>query len=722
MIIEDLIRMGMPLHAAITSESSIIDRRTVLEWVGDVANSRAKNFFRNVIIVEIGRRAGAAPDASLEVQVLPRQEWVQAEGKQTRVDLTRAWSTPFVMPVGGNPLNPQGAYPAPVYLCYDKHLRGFAESAEAVTGFLAGRLERTISAPLAKTDPLLDSLARKVHEACLDFAETRDKQLGLLVLARCTDDPASAYEYLAGGRSETDVGLSRLQPGRRIELRSGVAGNFLAARTAEGRDAKLGKRAGACSFCGRHSETLLPPYCKAWPWFSTAWSCPVPEGGARRMLIEGPAMCERCYQALVLGASVVSACERTLLGTLTAALFSPVADRRAREKNRRPLNQLPAIHGMVFLTPLMDRTELDNDENIAEEYVEGMMDWIESNRTAPGSSGRHPRQLARQVKSVLGFEHSLPQSIAESDAFRLTLLYYSGDRSRGDVHIRALIQEVLPSTIAALGTIGRKVCAEMAPLARWLGIAKEGTTAPLEIVPLLLARAYGHGTLWQTFQKVLHRAAIDPEQAIHAAARRFESLARTLSDGLTWYQLREETLFLLTFLDFGQKWRAYVRHQQEEPVMLKPWKTLLEWIDEDPESHLIEQTDPGDLGFLAGAVVARFGAMYYNASGGKDFLSHRVLTFGSGLGHREVRTRALAQMLELEHKLQRSGQKQLHLPDRLRGWIGVLLAELGIKEEDIARRSDDFLCGFWAGYAIGRSRKKEAPAEGISEEGKRGTV
>ena len=55
----------------------------------------------------------------------------------------------------------------------------------------------------------------------------------------------------------------------------------------------------------------------------------------------------------------------------------------------------------------------------------------------------------RYLTAVTGFDIMLPPDTNDKD-YRLTLVYFSGEVSRGDIHLRAYIQDVIPSTLGRL--------------------------------------------------------------------------------------------------------------------------------------------------------------------------------------------------------------------------------------------------------------------------------
>ncbi len=155
------------------------------------------------------------------------------DGKEDfKVDTERALGAPFVLPSGGNPLNPQGRY-LPVYPCYDRHIRDFCESAEGVKKFLAGRLERTIAFSLS--EGMVDKIASAVHETLKsqNFADEK-KVLGILILARC--EPEGYYTFQSG-RIQQRIGQTTDGGSSIVPNFPKILEGFWVAKLEEGREA-----------------------------------------------------------------------------------------------------------------------------------------------------------------------------------------------------------------------------------------------------------------------------------------------------------------------------------------------------------------------------------------------------------------------------------------------------------------------------------------------------
>jgi len=672
MLIEDLIRLGRPLL-----ESVEFAPEDILRLVTGVEDVRVKNFYRHVFVVEVPTEEGCVP------RVLPMQtfgEPVRENGKEDfKVEHDRAVGMPFVLPSGGNPLQPQGHY-LPVYPCYDRHLQDFRESAQSVKHFLAGRLERTVGFRLSEN--MADAIAAAVHEALkkTDFGDEK-KVLGILVLARCEPD---GYFTLESGRSPRRIGMTA-QGSSIVPNFAKVLEGFWTAKLGEGREA--GSRVGSCSFSGAEGE-LVTAYCKAWPWAFPTWTCPLPNGGDEQMLIESVALSSESYEALTLGASVFNRLSKPVSPWITHELFSP-ADNRAGKEQAKRRRDLTVIHGSGFLLPLQSQTIADDEER--KNYVEGVRGML---RADP----HDPTMTDRYMTAVTGFNIMLPPGATED--YRLTLVYFSGEFSRGDVHLRAYIQDVVPSTLSKLRELARVESKRARQLLQVLMPGMSETQSAYlgrcyESVPYLLVRAYGGAYLWQQLESVLHRHRLDGRRVTGNAARRMQSLVPRWPDSR--YELFEEVGFYLSFLSILGRVNAELAGSQEEPIM-RPWKELLDVIDNKPVSEL-QLTDPSEIGFACGALIKRFGMAYYKAmkptKANPDYLRDRVLTFGTDLRVQAVQEKGLKLIFELPNRL-KSLKRNRDLEER----TGAAMAAFEQSRDEIEKKKDTFLTAFWSGYAL----------------------
>jgi hypothetical protein len=689
MLIEELIRLGRPLL------ESDMRPEEVLALIMDVTDERVKNFYRHVFVVEL------PADGQGEPWVLPMQEFGQ-ENEEGDFEVNRAQgaSAPIVLPSGGNPRNPQGRYGLPVYPCYDYHLRTFRESAQEVVDFLGGRLERTPG--FTVSEEMVTKIASALHDAVAqtDFGDER-KLLGVLILARCGAD--EFYSVAKDASREDRIGQT--EAGRAIVPNyAHIVEAVWTAKIEEGREA--GSRPGPCSFSEAEGEgEVVSAYCKAWPWAFPTWTCPLPHGGNETMLVEGIGVAPEMYRALTLGACVFNQLTRRVSSLVIPEIFSPADTRRAKEQ--RKLSDLPTIHGSAFLLPVQDCT-LDNPDQ-RNEFVRGMRGRLAADPNDPTLADRY-------MTAVTGFETMLPEGT--TDDYRLTLVYYSGDYTRGDIHLRAFIQDVIPSTLWTLRKLAQSQARTAMALLRLLmpGMSEKQQAylaRCYESVPYVLARAYGGAYLWQQLEAVLHRRPLDVRRVTTNAARRMQSLVPQWPDSR--YEMAEEVCFFLSFQDFLHVVNGELARKKENDRMsMRPWKDLIRLIEREPVETL-QLESPAELGFACGMLVSRYSYWYRVTLGsGKDYLKHRVMTFGSELPPQVIQAalRGMWDVAKRDEKLHShlvfgqlahyatSEERREHFGDFQRR-LGVILAELERQDpQELSKNRDSFMTGFWSGYSL----------------------
>lgn len=683
MLIEELIRLGRPLL------DGDMEPQEVLRLITGMEDERVKNFYRHVFVLELPTDESGEPWAG------PMQRFGDIlDDGNFHVDQDRAVAIPFVLPSGGNPLNPQGRYGLPVYPCYDPHIQAFRDSSAGVVAFLHGRLERTSN--FRVSDGLLDRIGRVLHDAvaATDFGDQK-KTLGVLVLVRPAKD--GFYSLVSGSRRDR---LGRSQDSRVIVPNyARILEAVWLAKEDEGREA--GVRPGPCSFSGRTGEAISA-YCKAWPWAFTTWTCPLPNGGDEQMLVEGIGVSPQTYRALTLGACVFNKQTRRFSSLVIPEVFSPANTRTGKDlSQRRKISDLPAVYGSAFLLPVQDRTLADPDQRC--EFVRGIRGMLDGKPDDPTVADRY-------MTAVTGFDVLLPDGT--SDDYRLTLVYFSGEYSRGDVHLRAYIQDVIPSTLSRLRNLAldeaKRALGLIESLMPSMSEKQRGYLGRcFQSVPYLLARAYGGAYLWQQLETVLHRQSLDVRRVTSNAARRLQSLIPQWPDSR--YAVFDEVGFYLSFLSFlGRVNRELAGRDGDVAMPMRSWKQLLETVDEGPLTDLM-LTDPAELGFACGALIKRFSRAYYVAmkTQGKpdaDYLKDRVLTFGSDLRPAAVHDKGLRMILELPNRL-----KSLNRSRDLEERVGVAIVAYRQLQREIEKDKDAFVTAFWAGYALqGYDRPKRA--------------
>jgi hypothetical protein len=590
-----------------------------------------------------------------------------------------------VLPTGGNPLNPCGCYGLPVFPLYDAHVEAFRTSAKGVADFLAGRLERT---PALHLDEMARSaLAVAIHERVKTTDLDARKNLGVLVLAPHGD----ADFYRLGPKRPDDGRIGETHDNRAIlPDYKRILAAILEAKIAEGRE--LGSRPGACSITGT-GEEVVSAYCKAWPWAFPTWTCPLPAGGDVSLMVEGIGLSSESYGALTTGASVFNRLTKRLSHVVVPEIFSPADTRPGREQAQKR-KDLPSVYGSAFLLPLRDETV--KDENHRYQFVKGVRGML-----AYAPEGSTPAD--RSIATVIGVEQIIPEEFG--DDYRLTLVYFSGEYSRGDIHLRAFIQDVVPSKLRLLRDIARDEASRSMELALSLmpGMTdkyREWLGRRYPSVPYLLARAYGGAYLWEQLENVLHGQRLDAFRVTRNLARRLESLIPTWPKGS--FAITDEVAFYLNFLRFLGRINREVARTEGFPMPIQNWRDMLKAIDTGPVEELLAGApDAAELGFACGAIIKRFSRRYYvgmrKNKPDADFLRDRVLTFGSALKWDVVQHRALRFINELpNNQLKKSITFSRDLAER----AGAISDAVRRNAKAIESSKDDFLSAFWCGYAL----------------------
>lgn len=666
MLVESLIRLGRPF---VEGGAEPLD---LLRRVSDVTDPRARNFFQRVFVVEI---AGQGDD--LRIVAHPHASWghMESDGRSDRFqpDEDRAIGIPFVLP-RGNPTAPQGRYPIPTYIVYDKDFRAFRGEPADIEKFLRGRVSRTVG--VSWSDKLVEQISVALAEEFADY-EPQDGENCLAVIV-ITDLSAPASPFVYDGDDHAIVLCeSRITPGRTIGIDvNRLLEHVWVAKAAEGEE--KGSRVGACSVCGRE-EKLVSIYSKAWSWFSVTWSAPLPNAMPVGELAEGVAVCSRCYAAQTLGAQVFSGLTQTLPNWLTKEIFSPVASAGAREGRRADPER---IFGSLIALPVLD--EFIDSPDDRSFFVRSVLTM----RADDGSS------VQRHLDSITGFEARLPLDFWDDRLYRLQLYYFSGEVSRGDVHLRGVVEDIVPSVAGELDELLRdRIQTFVADAVEQLALNLSPLeTHRLRLLPYLLVTAYGAPYLWQTLGDVMHRRALGSERFVANAAARMQSLTRYLPDAFR--KLRSEVLFYLVFGEFLRVYHERIAiTERKGRESMRSWKELQAMLTGDLER--VEFRDAEELGFACGHLTRQFSRWYFRQTG-KDFLRHRVMTFGSDLTPEQIWQRALSKFNEYRAKLWREGA----LPQWFERLSGVVLMEFSQRREEIRRERSAFMAAFWAGYSL----------------------
>ncbi|UNC93175.1 hypothetical protein [Candidatus Contubernalis alkaliaceticus] len=695
MLIESLIRLGRPMILGGLTPGEIILQ------VSDIHSDKAKGFFEHIFIVE---------KLKDEIAVHPTATWRNFEeikGKRSSKqkfipDVDKAIAAPFVMPSGGNPTKPQGVYGFPVYIIYDRQIKEFFESQENIYSFLTGRLAKTLEADFGPE--IVEKIAAGVHhEASKLNLNDKRKHMGLLILVDLEKE--SLYRLEKKGEILKDLNYSLLassllEEEKNIYVNLNKLKDLLWLAKAEEGSGKGKKEAGGICFFCPYGGMVISAYNKAYPWLTTTWKAPLPHGKSDDQLVEGIALCPECYGALTYGANIFDKLTKTLDNWLTKELFAPGTSPKGREYFRKS----DKIYGSMLALPVLDG--FLEEEFDREEFVRGI-----STMMAVDDSDKD--KVKRYLGAVTGIESYLPEGF-ENDNYRLLLLYHTGDLSRGDPHLLACIEDVLPSTVKALRDISFEVAGYASEI--YSSLPYQVSEKKLAYVNkkyssllFLLSMAYGYPYLWSSLEKAFHRNSLSEKRFLINAASRFNELSKNVDQNI--YQIQEESIFYLSFKYFIKIYSKNLNKYSGGEGM-RDWKELLGIIDENSLEGM-EFQDVEEIGFVTGCLIRRFSNQYYQETKtgerGKDFIKHRLMTFGSSLTPEVIWKRALSRIEEYARLLDMKISKDLLQK------VGVMSMLYMKNREDIAKKKDEFMAAFWSGYAL-YSWDKKKEGNNTSEE------
>ncbi len=694
MIIESLIRLGRPMVEGGLPPAAI------LRQVSDVAEVGAKSFMARVFVVEVDRQGDKS-----NIAVLPVQQWgdyhdQSSKGKKQvfQQDVGRAVGAPFIIP-RGNPLKPQGRYGVPSYLVYDKQFHSFFEDAGELEKFISGRLKKSVGIDLSSQE--VEQIALQLHQAVNNMDKgSGEKMLGLIVLTLPGEnEPYQLREEIPVGNDYlADLGPSVLHQGKHLVADlNRVKERFWEAKLAEG--AEMGEREGpgaVCYFCGEEGR-VVSSYCKAWSWFTTTWSCPLPSALKTGELVESIALCPGCYNALTYGANLFNKLTKQLDNWLVKEIFSPSATAAGKELTRKGSTP-DAVYGCAYVLPVLDTFLEDEDDR--NDFVAGVISMLGN------GSGRN--KVDMHLREITGFETILPAEMA-GDNYRMTIIYYSGDSSRGDIHLRATIEDVLPSVARELTKItgitrqyalqvAESLYNELSDKYKYFLSSRYGS------LPYLLTTAYGAPYTWRTIDVVLHRGELSRRAFLFNVADRMNELARKLPD--SFQELCGEVIFYLTFNQLLLQYDKAIAIKTGNGGcnLMRDWRELCRLVAEAPADDL-DLKDPEELGFAAGCLVRFFDWKYQKKSKEKGqekkFLQHRVMIFGSSLTPEFIWKRALSRIDEYALKL------NIELSNNFQQQVAVVLMEYSRLRDEVNRERDAFMAAFWAGYALAWTGKEK---------------
>lgn len=661
MLVESLIRLGLPYL-----KGNVLARE-IIEQITDITNPMTRNFWQNIWIVECLKETN---QISIHFHQWGDFHKEKEKGKEVFLpDYEKVAAAPISLPSGGNPIEAQGAYGVPAYPMYDKHFNNFLNNPNEFIEFLKSRLKRTEMEKL--DDEILENIGKEISKAFKKQYPKKDnkKKLGVLILTIVDKD--SPYYYEESGFS-TDKYVVFSESGIKkdkflaLDLNKAVS-KIWKAKEKEGEE-KGSIEKGKCHFTGEEGK-VISIYNKAWSWFTTTWEAPFSIYQDQKKLVESIALSPETYRALTFGASLIKRLTKPIPSWLVKEIFAPVNSGKAREFARTATE----IYGFAFVLPITD-SFLETEEDM-QDFIYGMHSIIHENDKSTTSL---------HLKNIVGIPSFLPESL-QKEVYRLSIVYYTGDSNKGDIHLRAFIEDVIPSTLQRVEKILEDLSIEEA--AEVLGL--KAVKSSYECLPYLLIKAYGGPYLWASMSKVLHREKIDKNLFVKNVSTRMSEFGKDLTQD--FYKLKMEVLFYLIFTQFINEYNKYINC--EGGLIMLDWKTLQQNI-KNSRLEDFEVKSILEAGFYAGHIVRQFARQYYAANSKKEFIRDRVLTYGSSLTPEMIFKNALSKFEEYYFKL------NIRLKEDLAAKSGIVNLYYIEHKEEIFKNKDDFLAAFWAGYSL----------------------
>ena len=665
MLAESIIRIGRPI------KDGGMPCREKIRLLTDVSSENCKNFFRHVFLIEL---AGE----SCCLQHIELGDRAFENNKETfTVNSRRSVAFPIFYPNGGNPLHAQGIYPLPCYLLYDPHLKALGEKEQFKKEFLSPRLNNTLQyrdRTPAEKELLADQVAALLADQATAFI-SEDKQLGILMIY---DAKLNVFQHQQDWIGEDAtlmwINESRLQPGRQLYLDGEKVLQCISqAKFYEA--AELGYEKDAVStFSNQQAAEVVSIYNKAWLWLSPTWDMPRSIYWQDDEWTKGIKMDAESYAAYFYGVQFLKEIQVPVASAVLKEMFAPVTSVEA--KRNMKATSFEAIYGIPLVLPLTD----GDSQQLFANYRR----MLKKDSEKQSNSDLHLKVLA-------GIDRVVPRL---GDEHRLTILYYSGDLSRGNMHIRAVIEDIIPSVAGEIERILHDLRVSETPnLQQAFGVARQ-EVYKTQTLPALLANAFGPGYVWETLQAVLHKEPLRIERLQLTTARRLNELANKEDS----WQMVQELIFYYGFLYFLHHYEQSVLQKQGSVRILSDWNEFRALYSQG-RLEVCHLASVEQLGFAAGLLLRQFHNSYYQKTG-KEFVKQRVMKFGSKLTPVVIWKNGLLRCEELAQ------QWNMNLGANFRPVLAQALLGFLEKQDQLVPEKDSFMTAFWSGYLLYKKNDK----------------
>lgn len=634
-----------------------------IELLTDVAKTEVKNYYRHIFLVE--RKSN-----SYKLQFFSLQD---EEGKE--VDLDVAINIPVTLPSGGNPLHAQGIYPIPCYPMYERHINEFAD-VQKTSKMILDRLLKTVPYQAEDKDDLsvrAELIARLLNTKGMKYV-TDERQLGILAVV---DHDLPLFACTEGCKRFRDSLFK--DEGIHIDKKILVE-NILEARFQEAKELGFERKA-ISTISNKETELAVSAYNKSWLWLSPTWEMPRSIYWKKSEWTKGIRLNKEEYAAFFFGTQFLKQVQTQLHASLVKEMFAPVHNAEAK-KHMNPTS-FEQIYGIPYVTPLLDQApdNLFTTFNALRRY-----------------HGEEYSSTDLQLEIIAGLERRFLPDIR--DNLRLSIVYYSGNLARGDIHIRAFIEDVVPSIAMKIQNIVKRLKRSLQDYANLLQLSTEQTKYTLfkiSYLPSLLSNAYGPGYVWSIMNAVLHRREIELDRVTQKTNKRLTELA---NKGKFW-DIRNELLFYHLFRMFYYQYYVNVIGMEEGNKQMEDWAPLLKrYLSADLKEEDFNNTEK--IGFLSGCLIQQFERSYF-AKTRKPFLETRIMRFGSKLTPEMIWKNGLLKSQELRKQWDLGIRKNY---DVALAYILPAILKLN-NSQLLAKEKDKYMTMFWSGYLMLPKVKEE---------------
>ncbi|MCG9969926.1 hypothetical protein L9W92_18180 [Pelotomaculum terephthalicicum JT] len=675
MLAESIIRIGRPI------KNGGLSSRERIRFLTDIASENCKNYFRNVFLVEINESRAILQPMELGNIVMENNK------ENFIVDHKRAVAFPVFYPNGGNPLHAQGIYALPCYLMYDPHIKSIREQEQFKKKFLLPRLNSTLQykdmvkdAINKLADIVADLFAQKASELI-----TEDKQLGIVMIY---DERLPMFQKRKDKINNNNmiwISTSNLVSGFNLYLN----GEEVLKRISEAKfyeAAELGKEKDVIStFSNKKVDEAVSIYNKSWLWLSPTWEAPRSIYWKDDEWTKGIKVDAENYEAFLYGVQFLKEIQVPVSNAVLKEMFAPITNVEA--KKNMSFSSFEAIYGIPMVLPLVDGDSQQLYQKYRKMLVKG--------NVRESDSDLHLRVLA-------GIDKVVPET---GDEHRLTILYYSGDLSRGNMHIRAVIEDVIPSVARKIEKIMNLLKARETSIIQEAFVVKKQEFYRTQTLPSLLANAYGPGYVWYSLQAALHKESLSVDRLRLTTARKLNELANKED----WWQMAQELVFYYSFLYFLQQYEEKILERKGGLKTLADWNNFMDLFSKGKlDLNHLESVE--QLGFVAGLLTKQFSNSYYRKTK-KDFVKQRVMKFGSKLNPEMIWKNGLLRSEELAQ------QWEMKIGANFRPVLAQTLLGFLEKQHQLIPEKDSFMTAFWSGYLLYQSEKKNDKSEEVENNG-----